>query len=381
MLQNPQSPPSLSSQLSTRKHVTVQPQGKLLALELLVKVLQNPQHRWENVRDAFMHHLRQPLCITLLRNCLATDPAAFQLAIKLLLAVMTQPKLRRGLKAELGAFYPLFVLRPLENGAGIEPAAGAGGSAGAASSVGVGGVPGGEQTDLNTLFVVLGSLKQLCSEPQLMADLFVNYDCDQQAPPLFERTMQVGHASRVWVFASCDGCLREQGGRGWRARLEHEDSMERMVAPDQAAANCSLKTQPCPNLTCAQALGRLAQKTDLSNLVDRPAPGAASLPPAKQQQEMMAKLAAIRDVALKCVTSAVHSLDMWAAPLKEAAAAQLQGAGNGGASSGSAGAGAEAEAGSEADAKVGLEGHGVCLLWHRDLVARGSKAWVGSHVC
>ncbi len=85
-----------------------------MALELLVKVLQNPQHQWGNVRDAFARHLRAPLCITLLRNWAASDAAAFHLALKLLLAIMQQPKLRSGLKAELGAFYPLFVLLPLE---------------------------------------------------------------------------------------------------------------------------------------------------------------------------------------------------------------------------------------------------------------------------
>ena len=73
-------------------------QGKLLALELLVKVLQNPQHAWGCVRDEFARQLRQPLCITLLRNCQATDSAAFQLAIKLLVAVMSKAKLRKVLK-------------------------------------------------------------------------------------------------------------------------------------------------------------------------------------------------------------------------------------------------------------------------------------------
>jgi len=44
-------------------------QGKLLALELLVKVFENPSHRWENVRVAFCEQLRFPLCLVLIRNC------------------------------------------------------------------------------------------------------------------------------------------------------------------------------------------------------------------------------------------------------------------------------------------------------------------------
>ncbi len=210
-------------------------QGKLLALELLVKVLQNPQHRWENVRDAFTRHLRQPLCITLLRNWAATDPSAFQLAIKLLLSIMMQPRLRAGLKAELGAFYPLFVLLPLEQGVGngaanaAQQAASTGGAApsgggdaggaaaapaagGAGAAAGGGGGATGQQTDLHTLYIVLSNLKQLCGDAQLVADLFVNYDCDAQAPPLFERTLRVSASLRgpspSWL-----------GGRdGWRTR-------------------------------------------------------------------------------------------------------------------------------------------------------------------
>lgn len=53
-------------------------QGKLLALELLVKVLQNPQHHWANTRPGFARHLSHPLCLTLLRNCTAADASAFQ---------------------------------------------------------------------------------------------------------------------------------------------------------------------------------------------------------------------------------------------------------------------------------------------------------------
>ncbi|KAG1671977.1 hypothetical protein FOA52_013349 [Chlamydomonas sp. UWO 241] len=136
-------------------------QGKLLALELITKVLHNPQHSWVHVRDEFCRHLRQPLCITLLRNCSTTDAPAFALAIKLLVTVMMKRKLRTMLKAELGAFYPLFVLRPLELG----------------------------RQDLPTLHTVLVAIRPLCAEPQLLVDLFVNYDCDLQAPCLYERTI------------------------------------------------------------------------------------------------------------------------------------------------------------------------------------------------
>lgn len=44
--------------------------------------------------------------------------------------------------------------------------------------------------DMAQLTAVLGALHALCSEGQVMVDLFVNYDCDLQAANLFERSMK-----------------------------------------------------------------------------------------------------------------------------------------------------------------------------------------------
>jgi brefeldin A-inhibited guanine nucleotide-exchange protein len=141
-------------------------QGKLLALEMLGRVLGNPQHSWSHVSEVFCRHLRQPLCLALLRNCATNDPAAYALAVQLLASILALPRLRLGLRAEIGAFYPLLVLRPLEQGA-PEP-----GNAAAA----------------------MHALRALVTDPQLLVDLFINYDCDLQASNLFERTVQVGRS-------------------------------------------------------------------------------------------------------------------------------------------------------------------------------------------
>ena len=60
--------------------------GKLLALELLVKVFENPGHRWENVRVAFCEQLRFPLCLVLIRNC---NPAETKVSYTLILTDLT----------------------------------------------------------------------------------------------------------------------------------------------------------------------------------------------------------------------------------------------------------------------------------------------------
>lgn len=45
--------------------------GKLLSLDLLLRVLSNPMHDWSHVRPVFAAELRQPLCVALLRNCMS----------------------------------------------------------------------------------------------------------------------------------------------------------------------------------------------------------------------------------------------------------------------------------------------------------------------
>ena len=138
-------------------------QGKLLALEMLAKVLCNPLHAWDHVREPFCKQLRQPLCLALLRNCANNDPVAFALAARLLASILALPRLRLGLRAELGAFYPLLILRLLEQ-------------------------PVPEHANLVASLAVLFDL---LADPQLLVDIFVNYDCDLQASNLYERTVQV----------------------------------------------------------------------------------------------------------------------------------------------------------------------------------------------
>jgi hypothetical protein len=149
-------------------------QGKLLALEMLGRVLGNPQHSWAHVSELFCRHLRRPLCLALLRNCATNDAAAYALAVRLLAAILSLPRLRLGLRAELGAFYPLLVLRPLEQD---DPAPA-------------------------NLMAALGALRGVLAEPQLVVDLFINYDCDLQASNLFERSVQV---RVVWIVGLCGG--------------------------------------------------------------------------------------------------------------------------------------------------------------------------------
>ncbi len=138
--------------------------GKLLALDMLVKVLTNPVHDWSQVRREFSHQLRQPLCLALLRNCMSPYDQAVDAAVSILTAIIASPRLREFLKAEVGALYPLLLLRPLEAERPESP--------------------------YQVLAALTGSAS-VCSSPQVLVDIFVNYDCNLQAANLFERTIKL----------------------------------------------------------------------------------------------------------------------------------------------------------------------------------------------
>jgi len=138
--------------------------GKLLALDMLVKVLTNPINDWSQVRRDFSHQLRHPLCLALLRNCMSPYNQAVDAAVSMLTAIVASPRLREFLKAEVGALYPLLLLRPLEADRPESP---------------------------HQVLAALTGLAVLCSSPQVLVDIFVNYDCNLQAANVFERTIKL----------------------------------------------------------------------------------------------------------------------------------------------------------------------------------------------
>eukprot|EP00775_Hariotina_reticulata_P004220 gene4220-4469_t len=207
-------------------------QGKLLALEMLAKVLSSSYHSWDHVSELFCKQLRQPLCLALLRNCAASDPGAYALALRLLTSILCLPRLRFGLRAELGAFYPLLVLRVLEQG-----------GAGAAEQANVA--------------CALGALQGLLGEPQLLVDLFVNYDCDLQTSNLFERTVQVVNALEVWAKPIRDAALRtaEADGAGLAGSSQVDFPVPASMERDSSQGSLSSATGTPKKTTAAAAAG------------------------------------------------------------------------------------------------------------------------------
>ncbi len=175
--------------------------GKLLALDTIVKVLTNPMHDWENVRSELAVHLRQPLCLTILRNCKSPYPEAVAASVKVLCCVMSAPSLRMNLQAELGALYPLVLLRPLEHGEDKSSA----------------------HASMQSVAALRG-LEHVCEHPQVLVDVFVNYDCSLQASNLFERSVNI-------LSKEAQLNRPERGEIARRALLKCVDSMDTWTGP------------------------------------------------------------------------------------------------------------------------------------------------------
>ncbi|MBA0572535.1 hypothetical protein Golob_002870, partial [Gossypium lobatum] len=82
----------------------------------------------------------------------------FQLQCSIFMSLLT--KYRSGLKAEIGIFFPMLILRVLENVL---------------------------QPSFLQKMTILNMLEKIAGDSQIIIDIFVNYDCDVDSPNIFER--------------------------------------------------------------------------------------------------------------------------------------------------------------------------------------------------
>ncbi|KAL5858677.1 hypothetical protein ACOSQ3_006135 [Xanthoceras sorbifolium] len=131
--------------------------GKILSLELLKVVMDNGGSIWRT-NERFLSALRNYLCLSLLKNSTLSVMAVFQLQCSIFMSLLT--KFRSGLKENIGIFFPMLILRVLENVL---------------------------QPSFLQKMTVLNFLEKISQDPQIIIDLFVNYDCDVDLPNIFER--------------------------------------------------------------------------------------------------------------------------------------------------------------------------------------------------
>lgn len=106
----------------------------------------------------FLGAIKQYLCLSLLKNSASAHLIVFQLSCSIFMSLIS--RFRPGLKAEIGVFFPMIVLRVLENVA---------------------------QPNFQQKMIVLCFFEKLCVDSQILVDIFINYDCDVHSSNIFER--------------------------------------------------------------------------------------------------------------------------------------------------------------------------------------------------
>ncbi|KAK1424098.1 hypothetical protein QVD17_19410 [Tagetes erecta] len=133
--------------------------GKMLSLELLNVIMENAGPLWRT-NERFLNVIKQFLCLSLLKNSALSVMSIFQLLCSIFQSLLI--KYRSVLKSEIGIFFPMLILRVLENVL---------------------------QPSFIQKMTILNLLDKISQDSQIMIDIFVNYDCDVDSPNIFERTV------------------------------------------------------------------------------------------------------------------------------------------------------------------------------------------------
>ncbi|CAN6205762.1 unnamed protein product [Urochloa humidicola] len=131
---------------------------RLLSLELLQGLLEGVSNAFTK-NFHFIDSVKAYLSYALLRASVSPSPVVFQYACGIFSVLLL--RFRESLKGEIGVFFPLIILRSLDS----------------------------SDSPLSQKASVLRMLEKVCKDPQMLADVFVNYDCDLEGPNLFERTV------------------------------------------------------------------------------------------------------------------------------------------------------------------------------------------------
>ncbi|XP_011088730.1 brefeldin A-inhibited guanine nucleotide-exchange protein 1 isoform X1 [Sesamum indicum] len=149
----------LSMKFSSQEHSDdrILSRGKVLSLELLNVIMANAGPVW-HTNERFLNVLKQYLCLSLMKNSAVSVMTIFQLLCSIFFNLVS--KFRSGLKSEIATFFPMLIIRVLENVL---------------------------QPSFLQKMTVLSLVEKISQDPQIVIDIFVNYDCDVEAPNLYER--------------------------------------------------------------------------------------------------------------------------------------------------------------------------------------------------
>ncbi|XVF88983.1 hypothetical protein PTKIN_Ptkin19aG0095100 [Pterospermum kingtungense] len=132
---------------------------RILSLELLQGLLEGVSDSFAK-NSHFIDSVKAYLSYVLLRASVSQSPVIFQYSTGIFTVLLM--RYRESLKGEIGVFFPLIVFRSLD----------------------------GSDFPINHKMSVLRMLEKVSTDPQILVDVFVNYDCDLEAPNLFERMVK-----------------------------------------------------------------------------------------------------------------------------------------------------------------------------------------------
>lgn len=138
--------------------------SKILSLELILAVFEHCGDAFRN-GEKFIYAVQSYLCVSLLKNCMSNQTSVAHLSLKIFLLLVK--KFKSHLKSEIEVFVANIFLRVLES----------------------------PNSPFEQKVLVLEALRALCADPQMLTQLFLNYDCDFDAVNLYKDI--VHHVTRI----------------------------------------------------------------------------------------------------------------------------------------------------------------------------------------
>ncbi|MBA0744872.1 hypothetical protein Gogos_007475 [Gossypium gossypioides] len=140
----------------SKKEETDDTKTQILSLELLQGLLEGVSHSFTK-NFHLIDSVKAYLLSALLQASVSQSAVIFQYATGIFSVLLL--RYRESLKGEIGVFIPLIILRSLD----------------------------GSDFPVNQKMSVLRMLEKIGKDPQMLVDVYVNYDCDHEAPNLFQR--------------------------------------------------------------------------------------------------------------------------------------------------------------------------------------------------
>ncbi|KAI0239600.1 guanine nucleotide exchange protein for ADP-robosylation factor [Massospora cicadina] len=133
---------------------------RAISLELILSMLNNSGRLFQS-DPRFNHLIKHNLCLAISRNGISADPGVFELSLSIFIVLFSS--FRALLKAEIEVFFKEVYLRILNM----------------------------QTSTYYQKSLIMQALMKVCSNPQALVDMYVNYDCHLKASSIFENTLDL----------------------------------------------------------------------------------------------------------------------------------------------------------------------------------------------